>query len=51
MSALCLYVCGLIVGTPLQGGGKNSQGGESICHPTDQNDETAPGHMGLSKNS
>ena len=49
MSALCLYVCGLIVATPLQGGGKNSQGGGenfriaslAICHPPDQNAETA----------
>ena len=36
--------------TPLQGGGKNSQGGGKnvrlasfpICHPPDQNAETAP---------
>jgi hypothetical protein len=46
MSALCLYVSGLIVATPLQGGGENSQeGGENfrlaICHPPDQNAETA----------
>ena len=49
MSALCLYVCGLIVATPLQGGGENSQGGGenfrlaslAICHPPDQNAETA----------
>ena len=49
MSALYLYVCGLTVATPLQGGGKNSQGsGENvwlaslaICHPLDQNAETA----------
>ena len=44
-----LYVSGLIVATPLQGGGENSQeGGENfrlaslaICHPPDQNAETA----------
>jgi hypothetical protein len=49
MSDLCLYVSGLIVATPLQGGGENSQwGGENfclaslaICHPPDQNAETA----------
>ena len=56
MSALCLYVCGLIVATPpeklatpLQEGGENSQGGGenfrlaslAICHPPDQNAETA----------
>ena len=49
MSALCLYVSGLIVATPLQGGGENSQGGGvnfrlaslAICHPPDQNAETA----------
>ena len=37
--------------TPLQGGGENSQGGGknfrlaslAICHPSDQNAETAPG--------
>ena len=45
----CLYVSGLIVATPLQGGGENSQGGGenfrlaslAICHPPDQNAETA----------
>ena len=49
MSALCLYVSGLIAATPVQGGGKNSQGGGenfrfaslAICHPPDQNAETA----------
>ena len=49
MSALCLYVSGLIVATPLQGGGENSQGGGenfrlaslAICYPPDQNAETA----------
>ena len=49
MSALSLYVCGLIVATPLQGGGKNSQGGGenfrlaslANCNPPDQNAETA----------
>ena len=43
------HVYGLIVATPLQGGGENSQGdGENfriaslaICHPPDQNAETA----------
>ena len=48
MSALCLYVSGLNVATPLQGGGENSQGGGenfrlaslAICHPPDQNAET-----------
>ena len=49
MSALCLYVCGLIVATPLQGGDENSQGDGknfqlaslTICHPPEQNAETA----------
>ena len=49
MSALCLYVSELNVATPLQGGGENSQGGGenfrlaslAICHPPDQNAETA----------
>ena len=62
MSALCLYVSGLNVAhppvklaTPLQGGGENSQGGGenfrlaslAICHPPDQNAETASGLMGI----
>ena len=41
MSALCLYVNGLIVATPLQGGGENFR--LAICYPTDQNAETASG--------
>ena len=55
MSALCLYVSGLIVATPcktchpLQGGGENLQGGGekfqlaslAFCHPPDQNAEPA----------
>jgi hypothetical protein len=49
MSALCFYVSGLNVATPLQGGGENSQAGDenirlaslAICHPPDQNAETA----------
>ena len=51
MSALCVYVSGLIVATPLglQGGGENSQGDGNIfwlaslaiCHPPDQNAEIA----------
>ena len=49
MSALCLNFSGLIVATPLQGGGEYSQGGGknfrlaslAICHPPDQNAETA----------
>ena len=53
MSALCLYVSGLNVATPLQGGGENSQGGGknfqltslAICHPPDQNAETASGYF------
>ena len=60
MSALCLYVSGLIgatppvkLATPLQGGGKNSQGGGenfrlaslAICHPPNQNAETASGYF------
>ena len=40
MSALCLYVSVLIVGTPLQGGGKKFR--LAICHPPDQTAETAP---------
>ena len=43
MSALGLYVCGLIVNNPLQGGGKNFRlASLAICHPPDQNSETAP---------
>ena len=57
-SALCLYVCGLIVGTPLQRGCKNSQGGGKnfqlallvICHPPDQNAETAPAAQSIISN-
>ena len=42
MSALCLYVCGLIVVTPLQGGGEHFRFASlAICHPPDQNAETA----------
>ena len=42
MSALCLYVSGLIVATPLQGGGENFRlASLAICHPPDQNAETA----------
>ena len=39
MSALCLYVSGLIVATLLQGGDKIFW--LAICHPPDQNAETA----------
>ena len=42
MSALYLYVSGLIVATPLQGGGENFRlASLAICHPPDQNAETA----------
>ena len=44
MSALCLYNSGLIVATPLQGGGENFRlASLAICHPPDQNAETASG--------
>ena len=47
MSALYLYVCGLIVATPLQGGGEKFRlASLAICHPPDQNDETASGITG-----
>ena len=42
MSALCLCVSGLIVATPLQGGGENFRLALlAICHPPEQNAETA----------
>jgi hypothetical protein len=42
MSALCLYISGLNVATPLQGGGENFRlASLAICHPPDQNAETA----------
>ena len=51
MSALCLYVCGLMVHPPvstLQGGAKNCYGDAkkillATSHPPDQKSETAPG--------
>jgi hypothetical protein len=57
MSALCLYLIRLIVATPLQGGGENSQGGGenfrlaslAICHPPDQNAETASDEKQMKK--
>ena len=46
MSALCLYVFGLIVATPLQGGGENFRlASLAICHPPDQNAETGSAFM------
>ena len=39
MSALCLYVSGLIVATPLQGGGENFR--LALCRTPDQIAETA----------
>ena len=52
MSALCLYVFGLIVATPLQGGGENFRlASLAICHPPDQNAETASETKNTSNNA